>query len=274
MKLLLDIGNTRIKSALLNDDHKLTQHQAIVHQRLDADQLQSQFLQQYSNVRAVWVANVAGTAMAMRIHQAVTQQWQLHPLFAVTDSSRGAVINAYPQPEKLGVDRWLSLLATHAMRNSLPSNFTKENSVHSEFIEQVSKTTAHGITTLIVSIGTAMTLDVLSVNGQHRGGLIVPGPDLMINSLMKNTSDIATHAAVGEESDKFFADNTQGAIYQGANLACAAIIESAYKQLSATESTQVILTGGAAERVVPLLAMPFQAVPDLVLQGLAVIAQG
>jgi type III pantothenate kinase len=200
----------------------------------------------------VWISNVAGSDIASRIMQAVQRVWQIDPVFATAAATHGEVRSAYPQPEKLGVDRWLSLLATHAMKTGSQVN-------------------------LIVSVGTAMTLDALSESGEHRGGLIVPGPQLMVANLLKNTSDIATHSAGGEtngdSSGDFFANNTLGAIHQGADRACVALIESAFRHLGINESTKVLITGGAAPRIIPLLGIPVKEVPDLVLQGLAVMAR-
>lgn len=247
MKLLVDIGNTRIKSALLHEG-ELTHHHALVHAGLNIDQLQTQLLQHYEAVTSVWVANVAGLEVAERVTQAVCNQWQLDATFATSASEFAGVHNAYQQYKKLGVDRWMSLLAVHAMQSNAQIN-------------------------LIVSIGTAMTLDALAQDGTHRGGLIVPGPELMMQVLLNNTSDIASFAASGAHSEKFFANNTFGAISQGAERACTALIESAFRQLAINESTKIFITGGAAARITPLLNMPFVEVPDLVLRGLAVVAQ-
>src|SRR5690348_442947 len=154
MKLLLDIGNTRIKAALQSGE-VLMQHHALAHAGLSSEELQAQLLQRYGAVDSVLIANVAGAEMADRITRAVRKLWQIEPVVAVSAAVHGEIRNAYAQPEKLGVDRWLCLLAAHAM----PLN------------SQVD---------LIVSVGTAMTLDVLAADGQHRGGLIVPGPELMV----------------------------------------------------------------------------------------------
>lgn len=256
MKLLLDIGNTRIKSALLTAQGLSEQH-AIAHAGLDSAQLRTRVLDEYASVQAVWVSNVAGTEIGQCITQAAYDQWQIQPTFVSSTAQCGAVRNAYPEPEKLGVDRWLALIGTHAMNTSNPP----------------SKQWAHA---LIVSVGTAMTIDALAANGVHRGGLIVPGPDLMMRSLMHHTSDIATHALNGEQGTAFFANNTLGAVYQGAVYACAALVDAAYAQLAATEPTHLVLTGGGAELIAPRLTTATQQVPalipDLVLRGLAVLA--
>jgi type III pantothenate kinase len=129
--------------------------------------------------------------------------------------------------------------------------------------------------TCIVSVGTAATIDALMANGRHLGGLIVPGPDLMISSLMRNTSDIAAFAADGDSNEHFLADNTLGAVQQGAVHALAALVERTIERLREHYQNEpvLLLTGGACERIEPLLRVPFTRVPDLVLRGLAAIAR-
>lgn len=247
MRLLLDIGNTRIKWAVLTGKG-LQAQQAIAHAGLSTAQLGTQVFAPSGQVTQVLVSNVAGPAMAEQVRQAARDCWQLEPQFVTATASvsvEGRVLrNAYAEPQKLGSDRWLAMLAAHALEPAAA---------------------------LVVSVGTAMTLDAVSETGQHLGGMIVPGPDLMMSSLMHNTSDIAARAAQGAQDDVFFADNTLGCVYQGALHAAVALIEAAHARLATTAGpVRLLLTGGAASRIQPHLSMPVQALPDLVLRGLAV----
>ncbi len=107
-------------------------------------------------------------------------------------------------------------------------------------------------------------------------GVIVPGPDLMVSSLLKNTSDIAQRAAGSQARDALFADNTLGAIQQGAAIqALAALTERALETLEQQlgEPPVLLLTGGAAARLQGAIRAPGREIPDLVLRGLAVIAE-
>jgi type III pantothenate kinase len=119
------------------------------------------------------------------------------------------------------------------------------------------------------------TIDGVAADGRHLGGVIVPGPDLMVASLLKNTSDIAQRAQQGDTNDGLFADNTLGAIRQGAEHALGALIERAVGMMRRTmgEMPQLLVTGGASDRVEKAIGLPYRAVPDLVLQGLAVLAR-
>lgn len=246
MRLLLDIGNTRIKWAV-QTDRGLHAQQAVAHAGLSVAQLGTQIFAPSGQVTQVLVSNVAGPAMAEQVQQATRDCWQLEPQFVIATASiavAGRVLrNAYAEPAKLGSDRWLALLGAQVLQPDAA---------------------------LVVSVGTAMTLDALSATGQHLGGMIVPGPDLMMSSLMHNTSDIAVRAQQGQPGDTFFADNTLGCVYQGSIHAAVALIEAAYARLQAqVGTTRLLLTGGAAEPVQACLTIPVQHVPDLVLRGLA-----
>lgn len=250
MRLLLDIGNTRIKWAV-QTEQGLEEQQALTHAGLSAAQLGTQVFAPCGQVSQVLVSNVAGSLMAEQVRQVARDCWQLEPQF-ITATATAAIgkrvlRNAYAEPAKLGSDRWLAMVAAYAMQASAA---------------------------LVVSIGTAMTLDAITADGQHLGGLIVPGPDLMMNSLMHNTSDIAMRAEQGQHEAEFFADNTLGCVYQGAQHAALALIEAACARLrNTTGEARLLLTGGAAVRLQPQLSLAAQLVPDLVLRGLAVYEQ-
>jgi type III pantothenate kinase len=127
----------------------------------------------------------------------------------------------------------------------------------------------------VVSVGTAMTVDGVDAVGQHLGGIIVPGPDLMVATLFRNTSDIALRAAHGSQGTDLFADNTQAAVHQGAAHALAAVIERTCHDMHARlgEMPALLITGGASGRVTGALRVAFRLVPDLVLRGLAELAR-
>ncbi len=246
MRLLLDIGNTRIKWALQSASG-LSEQQALPHADMDAMQLRAQLLSPDVPVTQVLVSNVAGAGMADIVRQVVRDCWQLEAQFMSSPASATIaglqVRNAYGEPAKLGVDRWLAMLGALALQ---PAN------------------------ALVVSVGTAMTLDAITADGRHLGGMIVPGPDLMVQTLLHNTSDIAARAADGGITADFFADNTLGCVVQGARHSSTALIAAAYARLLREQGElRLLLTGGAAAAVQSLLSVPVQLVPDLVLRGLA-----
>jgi type III pantothenate kinase len=246
MLLLIDIGNTRIKWARL-DERGIGPQSAAVHANWTPDDFVLQVLNSGPRAERVLIANVGGRRMGELAQAAIGTAWQIEPRFVHSPAAQAGIRNAYPDPAKLGVDRWLCLLGARAFE---PRPLC------------------------VVSVGTAMTIDGLDAGGQHLGGVIVPGPDLMVSSLLKNTSDIAQRAAGGQARDALFADNTLGAIQQGAVQALAALVERALETLEQQlgERPVLLLTGGASARLQGIIRAPGREIPDLVLQGLAVVA--
>jgi type III pantothenate kinase len=126
-----------------------------------------------------------------------------------------------------------------------------------------------------VNVGTAITIDLIDESGRHRGGAIVPGPALMVASLLTQTSGIRRRAQGGPSGvTSLFARTTRTALAQGARYAAAAIIDRAIEEAHQELETRplLLLTGGGSAAVKPLIRSPCVRVPDLVLHGLAVWA--
>lgn len=247
MILLIDSGNTRIKWALLGENGIGTQH-ADTYTGWGTVQLRAKVLAPAGRIDRVVIANVGGERVATLIRGAVLETFGFAPDFMHASAEAGGIRNGYTAPEKLGVDRWAAMIGAHALEPR-PA--------------------------CVVNVGTAMTIDGIDASGLHLGGVIVPGPDLMISSLMRHTSDIAVRAQDGRLGEGLFADNTLGAVYQGAVHSLTALVEEARATLLELcgEAPVLLLTGGAADRLERIIAMPVRRIPDLVLQGLAVLAQ-
>jgi type III pantothenate kinase len=127
----------------------------------------------------------------------------------------------------------------------------------------------------VVDAGTALTVDAVDGGGRHLGGFIVPGPRLMVNSLLRGTSDLADRWAWDTAPDPAgFPGSTREAIEQGCLTALASLVTTACQRLAtqAGQTPHLVLTGGAAPALVPWITQPIDLAPDLVLQGLARIA--
>jgi type III pantothenate kinase len=247
MTLLIDIGNTRIKWARL-DERGLGATNASVHADWGREQVHDQLVRPQGRPERVLVSNVGGARIGELISDVVGEEWGLSAEFVEPTAFAGGVRSAYPDPSKLGVDRMMAMIGAHAMYPRL---------------------------VCIASVGTAMTVDAVDTLGNHLGGVIVPGPDLMITSLLKNTSDIAARARQGEVGTGLFADNTLGGITQGAVHALASLIDRSVATLQRDfgETPTLLLTGGASDRVASFIESQAEIVPDLVLRGLAVLSK-
>jgi type III pantothenate kinase len=244
--LLVDIGNSRVKWATC-DRGQLGAQSASACSGWTLDDWR-RALFQAPGVDSVLVASVASEASAALLTEAARLETGKPAVFVATSREAGGVRNAYPEPRLLGVDRWLAVIAAYRL--------------------------ARGAC-CVADIGTAATLDGVTGDGQHLGGFIVPGPDLMMRSLWRGTADLAAHTATsGAAAGAVFADNTRDAIERGCRLAVAAMVDRAVAEMTRRlgSTPALILTGGGASGIEGLIETGARHVPDLVLRGLAVVA--
>lgn len=247
MIFLIDIGNTQFKWAELHGGQlKFGGSQHYAHQPLE-----NLFNQQWSNLekpQTVLISNVAGEEFAQHILEWIKQHWQLRGVLLTTEKSRLGLINGYENPNQLGVDRWMSMLAAWQLFQSA---------------------------FFLVSCGTAITIDVVKANGQHEGGLIIPGLDLMRLALTEHTARCHWNRHETQNNPLHWGVNTQTGIEMGTLQAAAAFINQAAKQSEQESSAPIhyILTGGDAKQLLPLLHQTYDYHPYLCLEGLAVVAK-
>jgi hypothetical protein len=78
---------------------------------------------------------------------------------------------------------------------------------------------AGGRGVVIANAGTALTIDGRHRRGRHRGGAIVPGPKVMVESLLVGTHGIRRRAQGSDASARtLFATDTASALAAGADL--------------------------------------------------------
>ncbi|HKJ09958.1 MAG TPA: type III pantothenate kinase [Gammaproteobacteria bacterium] len=250
MILLIDAGNSSLKWGLLNGD-TLEPGGRMIHERQDVREVAAQAWGQLPVPERAVIANVGGDRLAGSLRAWMKRTWRLLPEFPVAGASAAGVTNAYRQPERLGVDRWAALVAArhHA-----------------------------GGPACVVDCGTAITIDVLGADGAHLGGLITPGLRLMRRSLSAGTRGIGEDGEPPLMQDGqvcLLGRDTQGAVSGGTLYAAVALIDRVLADMreEAGDRISALLTGGDAPTVLPLLAGPIHHRPDLVLEGLAILAR-
>ncbi|MDP1652199.1 MAG: type III pantothenate kinase [Rhodocyclaceae bacterium] len=238
--LCLDAGNTRLKWGL-RDGGAWRAQGAFGHAEIG--QLAGMLP---DGVERILACNVAGVGVATRIETLAAALSAPLEWFHSSAACCG-VTNGYDHPEQLGADRWSALVGAHGLLG------------------------LHAGNALVVMAGTATTIDVLDAVGVFRGGLILPGLDLMRRSLARNTAGLP-------EARGFYRDlptNTDDAIVSGALHATLGAIERMRRRSldnAASADFSVILSGGAADVLAPHLALPLRRVDNLVLEGLAIMA--
>lgn len=249
MKLLVDIGNSSVKWALQTEQGAPLEGfgSALHNGALPLDLLA--VWDELSHIDAVIAAGVGPRAVRDAVIQVCNSRFARTPLWIQTQAQAHGIRITYPVPERLGVDRFLALIAAH----------------------QLPQATAQPTASLIVDAGTAVTYDVLAADGQHLGGLILPGIRLMRRSLLAGTQ-IPLHEPA--EADLAWAADTGEAIAAASIQAPAALTERLHRRLAEHTGTEprLILTGGDAGRLAAATQLPAESVPDLVLRGLAAVA--
>jgi type III pantothenate kinase len=254
--LLVDIGNSRVKWARL-DDGRLGPRRAAAHLGWDAGDYERRLFGKARgrDVRGprhlVLVSSVAGPKVNRRL-AAAARRAGARTRFVKVPRRGGGVTVGYAEPWRLGVDRFVAAVGAHALFSSVP--------------------------VCVVGVGTAMTIDLVDADGRHRGGVIIPGPTLMVETLLMRTHGIRRRARGGTAvvaGRSLFGRSTRAGLVQGARHAAAATIDQAVGQAEGLVGHRplVVLTGGGAPAVRGLLRSHWVLVPDLVLRGLGVLSR-
>ena len=246
MQALVDIGNTRIKWALY-DGKKLGQHGNAVHRGVVDAALLTFARELPRTVTRIVVANVAGDAMARGLRAVMNGRAAVE--LVATSAERFGVRCAYADPSRLGVDRWIAVLAAHKRAAGAAC---------------------------VIDAGTAVTFDAVAADGQHLGGLILPGARLLASALDRNTSNIGATPvpAAVPKGVALLGRDTATAVGHGAMLAIASALDRAVRTVATSvgAAPRVYLTGGDAAQLRDWLETKAEARADLVLEGLALFA--
>jgi type III pantothenate kinase len=243
MRLLLDLGNTRLKWALQAQPEGWLARGAVDWREdtMAGLQLAWSGLPRPDTVIAASVVDAVREALVAEV---VGSLFARAPGWWRTPASACGVRNAYVEPQRLGVARFLALVAAYADGRA---------------------------PCVLAGVGPALALDALASDGRHLGGLIAPGPQLMRQSLLDATAQVRLDRP-GEILE--LADNTADAVVSGCFQAAAALIERFATRMAARldGAPTLILGGGDAATLMPLLSLPARLSQDSVLRGLAVWA--
>lgn len=236
-RLLIDVGNTRLKWTVATDDGALTPVQALAHGGDPAALIE--WLPLPAGVDDAWIANVTGDAAGERLAAALGVRHRMGTRFARPLDGLAGLRMAYEEVARLGVDRWLALLAV----------WTREQSA-----------------ACVASAGTALTFDAVDARGQHLGGVIAPGLITAQAAVLGATRFPASGPS--QQFTRGLGRDTDACVRQGALHACAGLID----RLAGRHPGARYLIGGDAETIAPHLDGDWRLRPDLVLEGLAALS--
>lgn len=240
MILDIDIGNSLVKWRLINNQKPVASGSQSTSSIVSGELLVLQGVTSVSEVRASCVAN---TTVITALQHQLFEQFSVRIKMAQVTVKVGAVTCGYKNPQQLGVDRWLAIVAAYK-----------------KFPERL----------LVVDAGSAITVDLVNGEGLHLGGYIFPGLRLMNESLRRGTAAVDVVANSATEL-LLPGEDTQQAVNKGCLLAAVAAVEKLVLQ----HPSKIVVTGGDAQPLIKGLCLQGSAsklshCPDLVLDGLSV----
>ena len=235
-RILLDAGNTSLKWAVVEGGQwRATGRSDYADGSALTDVLRSG--------TDCFIASVASAAHEQQL-AARLDEVGIAPRWLAAEAGFGDVKNGYLDPHQLGVDRWMGLIAARQRTRDA---------------------------VLVVSVGTAMTVDALSADGAFLGGVIVPGVRLMRQALQQGTARVDDAGGDWQAFPRTTADAVQSGIVAAL---CGAIAQQ-HARLAEIAGTapRCLLTGGDAEKVLSHIRVPAEHVPALVLEGIDYVAR-
>jgi type III pantothenate kinase len=265
-KLLIDAGNSAIKWALLDSslesgqlfNERLSKIQSCVYgSSTPFDKFKDVFEQQRRKIEidAVVMVSVLGDGYIAAAKK-LSQESKLKFTNAKPSLQLAGVTSAYSEPHKLGADRLVAMIGAHHLETNQAS--------------------------IVVDSGTATTIDAVDAQGQHLGGLILPGIDLCSQSLLEETEMLALfNQSKSRYEPNIFSTNTKQAIASGSIFGLSGAVKNIClimeKEIRQKNNSSIVIKklicGGAASKLLPYLSKEFKHHDDLLMQGLKIISE-
>lgn len=221
MNLLVDIGNTRTKWRFV-DSCKRVSEGVLLNGLLNHDAIK-EFTKE-SAINSIMLSNVGKPELtSMFIDLAESEEIQCRIIEAAKEMA--GLQFAYEQVNTLGVDRCLAMIGAFE---------------------------GNGI--LVIDAGSAITADFLNAKGEHLGGYIFPGCNLLKLSLKAGTCNVSVDAELGSSEP---GKSTVQCVNNGFTLMIQALVSGLIEKAKCLDITNVILTGGDVDLFV-------QACPDII----------
>ena len=250
MLLVCDIGNTNIVFGIFKNDLLTFQFRISTRINRSSDEygvilltLLREFDISRDNIDDVIIASVV-PPLTFHIENSFRKYFQIEPISINSDFDLG-IINKYDLPSQVGLDRLVNAVA----------GFTKYKKA-----------------LILIDLGTATTLDVISSKGEYLGGVIIPGITISKEALANNASKLpkvdiqVPPSVVGK--------NTDHSIQSGLTYGYASMIDGLITKISKEykdESFRVIATGGLATIIYNISENIDELDKDLTLNGLNII---
>jgi len=254
--LLVDAGNTRIKWAIYRTQEKALES---THAQDYQDSSWSSNLRQLIESIAfhqVLLCNVAGETIPQIISAICAENGTALRVLANGQMALGLRQTHYLNNQQLGVDRCLLMVGA-----------------------RVAQPTGR---LCVVSCGTALTIDVLDETGMHKGGIISASPRAIRQKLLENAAQINIDIDLAPDlikMDSVYTQSTEQALYNGSAQSAIELVKGVWRRVQDEDpgmapmtAWHLLYTGGGVTELLPYLPEQGVYYPNLLMTGLAAIA--
>lgn len=240
MILAVDIGNSFLKWKLFDKEKKVNTIGRCALVDVEAEMLKLKA----RPIKSLAYSSVANKDVASCIKQGLSKDVTYIEISA--GMTTYGVKNGYDFPDSLGADRWIVMVESFMQANQTAI--------------------------CVIDAGTAITLDVVDDQGQHKGGFIVPSAHLMINSLENSTSKVRTS---GKSCPAGYGTSTNCAVSNGIDRLLSAWLQSEIDLFKADyPHGTIFFTGGAVSTLIQKIQCDNKVYSkDLLLDGLLRLAE-
>ena len=254
MLLAIDAGNTNVVFALVADGGDIRARWRIATDPRRTGDEYAVWLHQLLALEGFAKVDVARVAIATVVPRALHNLTVLAQKYfrqdpIVAGAGGWPIALDVVQPESVGADRALNVMAAHAR---------------------------HPGDLIVIDFGTATTFDVVDYSGAYKGGIIAPGINLSLDALVGAAAKLPRIAIAAPDGDSVVGRTTESQMLIGVYWGYVALIEGLVARLKAEigRPVTVIATGGLAI-LFDQHTSAFDAIePDLTIQGLSLYAAG
>ena len=236
-KLLLDLGNTRIKASVYKNQ-KIQARKSFDYENLT---IFFEYIEQLTkNYYEAVISNVKEKKYLKMVLNFLEKKKITFRVIEPKISSCG-LSNRYNNPKELGSDRWCAAIGAFSLKRN--SNI------------------------MIVHLGTTIVIDIVDENGYFQGGSIAPGYKLLLNSLKIGTNNLND---IHDGQYEFPAKGTKNSVFTGIINSIYGQIHISYEILKKMQNSkvEVILTGGDAYKIKEQFNPDFSIIEDLIFLGM------
>ena len=254
MLLTVDVGNTTIQCGLFEDEKLALQFRRSTNPRLSSDELGLFFrdVLALNNFDYKAVERIACCSVVPAINHSLSNCFRKYffkeALFIQAGIKTGLKIK-YANPREIGADRIAGAIeAVHAAASSGGAK-----------------------NLIVVDMGTATTVDVITKNNEYLGGAILPGAAMSVHALSEGTAQLPSVEVVQPKNvcGSSTIEAIQSGVFYGQAGAVRELVSKMEESVFGGERAFVIGTGGFS-RSFESAGLFDLVLPDLVLQGLKV----